>query len=169
MKILFDRNVEPKYINAISSIPSVSVEHVDEYLPQDANDSEIINLAKREKWIVFTRDDDFFQPARGQGVGLLYFPKKHDTLPGEIKTSIELIKDAYRPRTARSKRGSPASGSDARDAIDALSLVKAQNNPSDGWRVDVLFPLAHAYSSTIDDSRPRKAPSPSITLPGRTR
>lgn len=48
MDILFDRNVEPKYIDAIASIPGVATEHVDAHLPQDADESEITDLANRE-------------------------------------------------------------------------------------------------------------------------
>jgi hypothetical protein len=107
MNILFDRNVEPKYIDAIASIPDVSTEHVDNHLPQDADDSAITDLAKHEEWVVFTRDDHFFQHTRGRGVGLLYFPKKHDTPPGEIKTSVTLIKDAYQPPYSQIEEGVP--------------------------------------------------------------
>lgn len=107
MRILFDRNVEPKYINAIAAIQDVTVEHVDDRLPQTANDREIVDLADREDWVVFTRDDDFFQHARGQGIGLIFFSKRHSTLPGKIATAIELIKDAYQSDYRQIEEGVP--------------------------------------------------------------
>lgn len=99
MRILFDRNVEPRYIAAIASRSGMSVTRVDDRLPQTAPDRTIAALAERENWVVFSRDDDFFKKACHREIGLLFFSKQHNTRASEIATAVERIDDAYNDHT----------------------------------------------------------------------
>ncbi len=99
MQILFDRNVEPRYITAIDSISGITVERADDRLPQTAPDNQIADLAAHESWVVFTRDDDFFKEVREREIGLLFFSKRQTTSADEIAAAAERIADAYSTST----------------------------------------------------------------------
>lgn len=99
MRILFDRNVEPRYIEAIGEISGLTAERADDHFPQTAPDHQIASLAEREGWVVFSRDDDFFEEVRAREIGLLFFSKRHNTPAGEIAHAVKQIIAVYNAPT----------------------------------------------------------------------
>ncbi|MEF8887215.1 MAG: DUF5615 family PIN-like protein [Haloarculaceae archaeon] len=96
MNILFDRNTEPRYINAIATEPWANTEFADDHLSQTASDPKLAQYAETNDMVLFTRDADFFKLVRDQyDCGLLYFRKGKRTTPGDIVLAVERIRDAY--------------------------------------------------------------------------
>ena len=75
MRILFDRNVEPRYIDAIAATEWAVTERVDDHFAQTAPDRRV---------------------ARGRyDCGLLFFHQKHATNPSHLVAAIDNIRTSY--------------------------------------------------------------------------
>ena len=95
MRILFDQNVEPKYIEALEREHWTTTDHCGNHFPDDAPDADIADFAEANDWVVFTRDDDFFRIASQRDCGLLFFHKQHNPQPATIAAKVEKISNAY--------------------------------------------------------------------------
>jgi hypothetical protein len=96
MRILFDRNVEPRYIDAIAATEWAVTERVDDHFAQTAPDRRVARYAEEHDMVVLTRDDDFFRLVRGRyDCGLLFFHQKHATNPSHLVAAIDNIRTSY--------------------------------------------------------------------------
>jgi hypothetical protein len=95
MRILFDRNVEPRFVHAIESTPWATVTRSEDHFPPDAPDEDITDWAEANDWVIFTRDNDFFRLARDSDCGLLFLHKRRDPNPGTIADAVARIDAAY--------------------------------------------------------------------------
>ena len=62
MRLLCDQNVAGKYVQAFENHDEFVVSTVAEELSPDTSDDDIVAYAARYDWVVFTSDDDFFEP-----------------------------------------------------------------------------------------------------------
>jgi len=76
MDILFDQNVNSKYVSALVQIDGVSVRTVKDALNPETSDADIASRARVNGWVVFTNDDDFF--VHSSDIGLLYYSQVED-------------------------------------------------------------------------------------------
>ena len=96
MRILFDRNTPGRYIDAIAKRPWSTVERSEDLLSKTAPDSDIADLAERDGWVVFTRDERFFKQMKDhRNCGSLFFKMGRNDRAGEIADAVENIKNAY--------------------------------------------------------------------------
>ncbi len=96
MRVLFDRNVEPRYIDAIGAENWSVTERAADCLPETAPDRRVARYAEDHDMVVFTRDDDFFRLLRDRyRCGLLFFHQKHATSPAQIVTAVDNIRRSY--------------------------------------------------------------------------
>jgi uncharacterized protein with PIN domain len=95
MRILFDRNVEPRFIQAIDQEPWTTVDHVDNHFSSTTPDSDLADFAEANDWILFARDAPFFGRAKTRNCGFLLLHQKRDPAPGTVVDSIRRIRDSY--------------------------------------------------------------------------
>ena len=95
MRILFDRNVEPRFIQAIEQEPWTTVEHVDNHFSQTAADSDLADFAEDGDWVIFTRDEPFFGRSKPRDCGFILLHQKHDPAPGVIVDTLRRIRESY--------------------------------------------------------------------------
>lgn len=97
MRILCDHHVPPKYLQAFEQAPEITATTVQDRLAHDASDAEIAAFAKREDWIVFTNDDDFYHPAPSHG--LVIYSQREGATPGDVVDAMIAIDRAYASST----------------------------------------------------------------------
>jgi len=96
MRIFFDRNVEPRYIQALEQKDWSYTAFADDHFSQSAGDSNLAQYAEKRNLVVFTRDSDFFELVRHHyDCGLLYFHKRHTTSPSDIVSAVDKIRNQY--------------------------------------------------------------------------
>ena len=96
MRILFDRNTPGAYIDAIEQRSWSTVECTDNLLPKDADDSRIADIAERNDWVVFTRDEQFFRELKNnRNCGALFFKMGRNDRASKIADAVERIESAY--------------------------------------------------------------------------
>lgn len=93
MDILFDQNVNSKYLSALEGIDGVSVRTVKDALDPEASDGNIASRARDNEWVIFTNDDDFFVHA--SDIGLLYYSQVEDPSPGDVAAAVRQISTVY--------------------------------------------------------------------------
>jgi transglutaminase-like putative cysteine protease len=94
---------------------------VDISYPQPLREQLLVEGHTERHHVIPERATTIFPARPWSRSWITVFPEKHDTPPGGIKTSVELIKDAYRPPYSQIEEGSPASGSDTLDAIRPIA------------------------------------------------
>ena len=95
MRLLFDRNVEPKYIEPLASESWTTTMHVDEHFSQTAADARIADFAEANAWVLFSRDRPFFTIAATRDCGFLLLDKARDPSPTTVVRAVAAIKSAY--------------------------------------------------------------------------
>lgn len=98
MDILFDRNVEPRYQQALDREPWTTVDHCGNHFPQDAQntpDEKIADFAETNGWVLFTRDRPFFGRAQTRNCGLLLLDKSRNPSASDVVLAVERISNAY--------------------------------------------------------------------------
>ena len=93
MRILCDHHVPPRYVHAFEQKPEITVTTVRDSLTRDAPDAEIAAFAKREDWVVYTNDDDFYHPDLSHG--LVVYSQRENPSPGDIVDAVLAIDRAY--------------------------------------------------------------------------
>ena len=99
MRILFDRNVEPRFIHAIDQESWTTTDHVDNHFSQTAPDSDLADFAEDRGWVLFTRDAPFFGRSKARKCGFLLLHQSRDPSPGTVVASIRRIRDSYPDHT----------------------------------------------------------------------
>lgn len=95
MRILCERHVPPKYVDALDSVPWATVSTTGETFHPEADDETIAEYAAANGWVVLTRDRDFFGLATAVGVGVLYLDMRRNPSPGILVEASESIGEAY--------------------------------------------------------------------------
>jgi predicted nuclease of predicted toxin-antitoxin system len=95
MRILFDRNVEPKFIQAIDQEPWTTTDPVDNHFPQTADDSDLADFAEANDWVLFTRDEPFFGRSKRRNCGFILLHQKRNPRPGAVVDTLRQIRDTY--------------------------------------------------------------------------
>jgi predicted nuclease of predicted toxin-antitoxin system len=93
MRLLCDHNVARKYVQAFEQSDNITVTTVAEELSPEATDETIVRFAKRNRLVVFTTDDDFFEHA--DVCGVLVYSQITDPSPGDVLDAVTAIDDAY--------------------------------------------------------------------------
>ncbi len=93
MRLLCDHNVAAKYIRAFEQAEGLEVTTVADELSADAPDDEIATHARRNELVLFTSDDDFFDPTGA--FGLLVYSQIEDPRPGEVVRAVATIDRVY--------------------------------------------------------------------------
>lgn len=95
MRVLCERHVPPKYVDALDSALWATVSTTEETFHPEADDDTIAEYAAANGWVVLTRGRDFFELATAVGVGVLYLDMRRDPSPGLLVEAIEAIGVAY--------------------------------------------------------------------------
>lgn len=95
MDVLFDRNVEPRYQQALGREAWTILDHCDNHFSQTAPDTKIADFAEANGWVLFTRDRPFFVRAQSRNCGLLLLDKKRNPSPADVVLAVKRIGDAY--------------------------------------------------------------------------
>ena len=93
MRILCDHHVPPRYVQAFEQEPAVTVTAVRTLLSHDASDAMIAAVARRDDWVVFTNDDDFYSPTPSHG--LVVYSQRDNPAPGDVVDAMLAIDRAY--------------------------------------------------------------------------
>jgi predicted nuclease of predicted toxin-antitoxin system len=95
MRLLFDRNVEPRYIDCLADEGWTTIAHVDDHFPQTAADASIAAFAEAHEWVLFSRDRPFFTIAATRNCGFLLLDKSRDPSPETVVQAVAAIMTAY--------------------------------------------------------------------------
>jgi predicted nuclease of predicted toxin-antitoxin system len=95
MRLLFDRNVEPKYIEPLASESWTTTAHVDDHFSQTASDATIADFAEANEWVLFSRDRPFFTIAATRNCGFLLLDKAREPSPSRVVRAVKAIRSAY--------------------------------------------------------------------------
>lgn len=95
MDILIDRNVEPRYVNAIADVDRVDFLLAEDRFEDTTPDRELVRYAAGHRMVVWTRDNDFFDLVLGRKCGVIYHHPQDRTSPGTIAEAIARIIDVY--------------------------------------------------------------------------
>lgn len=93
MRILFERNIANKYVDALAAESWTTVELADDHFAPTADDEEIAEFAAKNEWVVFTTDDDFF--GVNPQCGVIWMDQQAGPIPGEVVAAVEKIRGFY--------------------------------------------------------------------------
>ena len=93
MRILCGHHVPPRYVQAFEQASWITGRRLDDVLETDAPDEAISRFAASNRWVVFTRDTDFYR--LGTDHGLLVYSQLDDPRPGDVVRAIRAIDEAY--------------------------------------------------------------------------
>lgn len=93
MLICCDQNVASTYVRAFARADGITVIRVGDVRTHDAPDDEIVDVAARTEWVIFTSDSDFFGHERT--FGLLVYSQLEDPRPGDVVEAVRAIDRAY--------------------------------------------------------------------------
>ena len=95
MRVLCERHIPPKYVEALESESWATVTTTGTLFHPEATDETIAGYAADNGWVVLTRDRDFFELADRFGFGVLYLDMSRDPAPGTLVSALEAIGEAY--------------------------------------------------------------------------
>jgi predicted nuclease of predicted toxin-antitoxin system len=95
MRVLCERHVPPKYVEAVQSSRWADVITPRNRFHPEVDDETIARYAEANGWVVLTRDRDFFQLSGRFGFGVLYLDMRRNPGPGTLVAAVEAIAEAY--------------------------------------------------------------------------
>jgi hypothetical protein len=93
VRVLWDRNVDDRYIETFRRTDWITVATVTEALAMDAVDPDISDYAAQNGWVVFSEDDDFL--ALDDDHGLVLYHQHAKPAPGDVVRALRAISEAY--------------------------------------------------------------------------
>jgi hypothetical protein len=104
VKLLCDRNVEQRYVDAFRRADWLEAVRLKELLPIDTDDPDIIKYAGRNGWVVFTGDKRFRAPENDDreddgetaiDCGVVFYRKLEEPSPDDVVAALRAIAQAY--------------------------------------------------------------------------
>ena len=97
IRILCDRCVDQKYVNALERTDWITLRQVEDVFPNDAentDDGEISAYAEQHEWVVFT-EDDHFRTRHNHDRGVILYHHIEQPTPGDVVDVICVIAEVY--------------------------------------------------------------------------
>ena len=97
IRILCDRCVDQKYVDAFENTDWITLRRVEDVFPNDAEDTddrEISEYVEQHEWVVFT-EDDHFRTRHDHDRGVVLYHHIEQPSPRDVVDALSVIAEVY--------------------------------------------------------------------------